>query len=509
VSATRGRRAAWIVLGLLTATQIGIGAWRAILMFRGGLAAGVRPLAWSAGLGADLLLCGLLAVVSWWWLPSRAPRDAPRWGEWGIRFLVVTWIVALSHYVWGLAAAGPLWPPLTWIVLALLFGAGTWIRRSTAPRDISASDPAPLPPPARGTRLAFGIAAAFFVAQLPHLVFTYSFTDAKTIWACRGFKLAEHGSLTGIMDCLDPARPPLHAVLLWLGMGDPTFEGRLLPLLMFGAFVLVVYQLLRRVAPRLAPWGIVWLLVTDHVFKGQVSSYTGVPEMLAIVVGLAVLIDERALASTRRFAMLIAVVAAAAVSLTRRDGFPEFLVTVGVLMLVTRRWRDPIPWVLVAAACAAYLSWMVRPEELQFGPAFPPSLSSTAGVLLQAEGDTPSFVGRLWMLLYGAQGQVLSHYGYGVFTWGWIILTVWARRSLGAPDPGRAPATLYGIAGISGWLATLGAYAALTLLGHPYMTSLFVLRTGFGRHLVHFFPLCLLHATAIAERLVGRVDAGR
>jgi hypothetical protein len=35
------------------------------------------------------------------------------------------------------------------------------------------------------------------------------------------------------------------------------------------------------------------------------------------------------------------------------------------------------------------------------------------------------------------------------------------------------------------------------------MSTLFVIRTGFGRHLVHFFPLCLLHATATAERLLG------
>jgi hypothetical protein len=505
VNATRGFRAAWIVLGVLTATQIGIGAWRTIVMLRGGLAAGVRPLQWSAGLGTDLLLCGLLAAVAWWWLPARGRRTA---AGWGLRFLLVSWLLTLTHYAWGMAA-GRLWPTLTWLVLAALFGAGVWIRRQDGSGDTVLSAPAPPIPPASNCRLALSIAGVFFAAQLPHLFFTYSFTDAKTIWACRAFKLAEHGALTGIMDCADPARPPLHAVLLWLGVGDPTFEGRLLPLLMFGAFVLVFYHLLRRVAPRFAPWGVVWLLATDHVFKGQISTYSGVPEMLAIVIALAIAIDERALAPTRRFAVLVAVVAAAAISLLRRDGFPEFLVAVGVLILVTRRWRDPIPWTLIAAASVAYLSWVLRPEALRFGPAFPPSFGSAAGVLFQADGEAPSVAGRLWMLLNGAQGQVLSHYGYGAFTWAWIIVTAWARRRMGPPAAGMGPAAWYGVAGLTGWLATVGAYAALTLLGHPYMSSLLIMRTGFGRHLVHFFPLCLLHATAAAERLVGRVDAAR
>jgi hypothetical protein len=490
------RRATWIVLGLFTAIQVGIGVWRAVVMFSGGLAAGVRPLTWSSGLGADLLLCGVLAFLAWWWLPLRGPRDA---AGWGLRFLLLSWLLALAHYVWGMAA-GRLSTVLTWIALAALFGVGVWIRRRGGPGETHVAVPAAPLAPVPGARLALVIAAAFFAAQLPHLVFTYSFTDAKTLWACRAFKLAEHGALTGIFDCLDPARPPLHALLLWLGISDPTFQGRLLPLLMFGAFVLVFHRLLGRVAPRLAPWGVVWLLATDHVLKGQISSYSGVPEMLPIVTAFAVAIDERALAPTRSFAVLVAIVAGAAVALTRRDGFPEFVVAAAVLIVVTRRWRDALPWALIAAASVAYLSWMLRPEALQGIPAFPLQFSAAAGVVLQATTEAPSVAQRLWTLLNGAQGQVLSHYGYGAFVWSWLIVTVWARRV--APTAGITPATLYGIMGLSGWIATLGAYAALTLLGHSYMTTLFVLRTGFGRHLVHFFPLCLLHAAATAQRLV-------
>jgi len=40
-------------VGLLTATQIAIGARRAAVMFGEGLGAGVRPIGWSTGLGLD------------------------------------------------------------------------------------------------------------------------------------------------------------------------------------------------------------------------------------------------------------------------------------------------------------------------------------------------------------------------------------------------------------------------------------------------------------------------
>jgi hypothetical protein len=82
-----------------------------------------------------------------------------------------------------------------------------------------------------------------------------------------------------------------------------------------------------------------------------------------------------------------------------------------------------------------------------------------------------------------------------------LIVVLWAWRSAGAA--GMEVARRLGLAGLAGWAATYAVYAALTFLGQPQMSTLFVIRTGFGRHLVHFFPLCLLHATATAERLLG------
>jgi len=77
---------------------------------------------------------------------------------------------------------------------------------------------------------------------------------------------------------------------------------------------------------------------------------------------------------------------------------------------------------------------------------------------------------------------------------------VWAARRA----TGNLPlATLMGLAGLAAWLATLALYAILTFTGHPQMSTLFIIRTGFGRHLVHFYPLCLLHAVSLGERLLS------
>ncbi|MGH7539102.1 MAG: hypothetical protein ACREMF_10725 [Gemmatimonadales bacterium] len=479
---TRSRtRVAWIVLGLLTTVQVAIGARRAVVMFREGLAAGVEPLRWSAALGEDLLLCGLLALAAWWWLPARGPR---RPAAWAVRFLLLAWLVGLFHYAWGLLT-GRLEHAVTWLVIALLFAAGAVVRRVT---DEPVGPAAP--EPHRALRHpATWLAILFYAAQAPHLVFPYHYTDAVQIWACRAFQFAARGGMTGIFDCLDPARPPLHSIQLWLGIEDPTFQGRLLPFLLVGAFGLLLHHLLRRVAPRLAPWGLLWFFATGAVLQQGLNSYAGVPQMLAIGVCIALATDDGTLAGHRRLGIAWGLVAGAAVALIKRDGMPELVVVAGVLIVLAADRRDPRLWAPLVGVALGYLSWVVRPAELLAPALFEPSLGSwTPAAALRA----------MKTLLFGVQGQVFSHYGWGAFAWTWIIVAVWAWRQ----GPGSELARRWGLVGLAGWVATLGLYVVLTFLGQPQMSTLYVIRTGFGRHLVHFFPFCLLHATAAAERLI-------
>jgi len=477
-------RAVWIVLGALTAAQVGIGTWRAGVMLRQGIAAGVLPFV-ASGVVGELALSVALAWLAWWWLPISGGRRSL--AAWAVRFILLAWTLVLVHYVFAMATGG-LARLVTPIAIATLAALGTWVRRwSGSPAPFSTS-------PAPDTRHpALLLAAAFWVYQLAHLAFPYHFTDAHDIWACRAIKFAEHGALTGVFDCLDPARPPLYSVMLWLGVGDPTFQGRLLPTLLVGAFGVVFYHLLRRVAPRLAPWGVLWLFVTDHVMKGAVSFYAGVPVMVVACVAVALWVDDGALAP-RRLAIAGAASAGAAVALIRRDGLPEFAVAGAVVMLATRAWREPRLWAAAAGVAIGYLSWTLRPAILHASPLFAPTLDPpTPGTLASAA----QAMGRL---LYGAQGQVFSHYGYGVFAWSWIVVAVWAVRW---KTGNLALATQLGLAGLAAWVTTLALYAILTLTGHPQMSTLFVIRTGFGRHLVHFYPLCLLHAVSLGERLLS------
>ena len=276
--------------------------------------------------------------------------------------------------------------------------------------------------------------------------FTVTYTDAQQIWACRAFKFAERGALTGVFDCLDPVRPPLHSLILWLGVGDPTFQGRLLPLLLFGAFALLFYQLLRRVAPRLAPWGLVWLLATDQVFKGQVSAYAGVPVMIAIAAAIAVASDDGALVSSRGLGLAMGAVAGATIALIRRDGLPEFLVAMAVLIWTARERRDLRLWLPLAGAAAGYLSWTLRPAALEAPVGFAPTLGVLPPLPQWAPAPVPAPL-AMTRLAYGVQGQVFSHYGYGAFAWAWVIVVIWAARSV--PRTGTDLARRLGLAGLA------------------------------------------------------------
>src|SRR5437660_1152145 len=426
VNASVRGRAPWIALAVLTAIQMGIGAWRAAVMFREGVAAGIRPLVWSTGLASELQMCVLLALAAYWWLP--AGENAPRrtLPAWCVRFLLLSWVLALAHYAWAFAT-GRLHHGVTWLVLAMLFALGAWVRQLPVEGNPPATPSSPQP---RRLSPVVWLALAFFVAGIPHLVFPYHFTDAQDIWACRAAKFVARGGLTGIFDCIDPARPPLHSLVLWLGIDDPTFEGRLLPLLLFGAFTVVFYRLAQRVAPRLAPWAVVWLLATDHVFKGQVSAYAGVPLMLAAGVAIAVAVDDGTLALPPALAVVVGSVAGAAVALIRRDGMPEFVVAMGVLVRLSTNRRDPRLWAPLAGAVIGYFSWTLRPAELHSAALFAPVAPSHWTLITAAQA--------MARLLYGVQGQVLSHYGYGAFAWSWIIATIWVARGGAA---GSDPAT--------------------------------------------------------------------
>lgn len=499
------RPAIVIVLGLLTAIQAGTALWRIGVMYQEGWKKGLRPLDLSLGLLEEIGLSLFIALVAWWWLPRKAATAA----AWGLRFLVVAWTLAIGQLVWVLAF-GFFEHGVSWAILLLLFAGGTVVRA----RSIEESAPAAKVPKATTHPALLG-GLIFWILQLPHLFFPYHWVDTKDIWACRTVAFDATGGLSGIFDCSDPGRPPLHSILLWLGHVNGTMEGRLLPFLAVGAFGLVLYHFLRRVAPALAPWGILWFFMTVRVYQGAVSSYADVPVMLAIAIGVFLAVDEE-LVPSRWQAVAFGVVAGAAAPLIKRDGGALIVVATAVLWWFLPRRREPRIYAALLGAAIGFTLWSTRPDflytpsvfDLKIGaaevPALPITLVSQESVSDAAVEDSIATVQTYITMVYGMQGQILSHYGYGMFVPLWVILGVWVwrRRERLSPE-----ARLFTWLAVLGWLAIVGIYVVHVSTGHAYRGSLKVIRTAFGRHLVHMFVFALLSAAALAEVLVARARA--
>jgi len=65
-----------------------------------------------------------------------------------------------------------------------------------------------------------------------------------------------------------PGYPPLFPILLWLGIRDPLFEGRLLPVVVAALFALFLRSRLARASPAGAPAATLFFVCTVHVWRG-------------------------------------------------------------------------------------------------------------------------------------------------------------------------------------------------------------------------------------------------
>lgn len=497
------RPAILIVLGVLTAIQAGVGLWRVVDLYLVSLRKGVLPFTPAVTLLDEVGLSCAIAFVAWWWLP----RNGRTWQGWAVHFIVMGWTLAIVQLAWVLLL-GFFEHGVSWATLLILVGVGTLVRGRDGP-------PSNAPAPAgAGRHPALIGAILFWLLQAPQLFFRYHWTDTKDIWACRTVAFDATGGMVGIFDCLDPGRPPLQSILLWLGHTNGMIEGRLLPFLMVGAFGLILYQVLRTVAPTLAPWGILWFFMTVRVYQGAVTSYADVPVMLAIAMGIFLAVRDDLVAS-RWQAVAGAVIAGAAATLIKRDGGALVVVAAGVTWWFAAHRRNPRIYAVVAGVIIGFGLWSVRPSylatpsvfDLQIGAAEAPAALPLIRVSMQ-EGvpeitpDTAKATLQTYVtMFYGMQGQMISHYGFGMFVPLWIILAVWFWRR---HESLSAEARLYTWIALAGWLAIIGIYVLHVSTGHAYRGSLRVIRTAFGRHLVHMYVFALLSAVALAEVLVAR-----
>jgi hypothetical protein len=165
-----------------------------------------------------------------------------------------------------------------------------------------------------------------------------------------------------------------------------------------------------------------------------------------------------------------------------------------------------------------FVMWSVRPAALVAPSVFDLDIGSAETVpalpLIRAsfqEGvpeitpDTAKATIKTYLtMFYGMQGQMLSHYGFGMFVPLWIILAVWRWR---VHETLPAEARVYTWIALAGWLAIIGIYVLHVSTGQAYRGSLRVIRTAFGRHLVHMYVFALLSAVSMADVLVTRARA--
>ena len=497
------RPAIVVVLGVLTAIQAGIGLWRIVDLYLVSLRKGVLPFTPAIALLDEIGLCAAIAIAAWWWLP----RSGRTWYGWAVHFIVMGWTLAIVQLTWVLLL-GFFEHGVSWATLLVLMAVGTLVRQRTVSSGSVAE-------PATGGGLHPALAGAFifWLLQAPQLFFRYHWTDTKDIWACRTVAFDATGGLAGIFDCLDPSRPPLQSILLWLGHTNDMIEGRLLPFLMIGAFGLILYQVFRKLAPALAPWGVLWFYMTVRVYQGAITSYADVPVMLAIA--MAILLAVRDDLVTSRWRAIVGVlVAGAAATLIKRDGGGLVVVAAAVAWWFAPRRSDPRIYAAVLGVIIGYVMWSVRPSDLaapsvfdfDIGTASAPALplvpASWQEGVPEITPDTAKATLQTYVtMFYGMQGQMISHYGFGMFVPLWIILAVWLWRQHESLSPeGRR----YSWIALAGWLAIIGIYVLHVSTGHAYRGSLRIIRTAFGRHLVHTYVFALLSAVAMAEVLVAR-----
>jgi hypothetical protein len=450
-----------------------------------------------AGAGSSVpLLLGILAASAAW---ARGPGRAERFAVAGLVNLAAA---GLAVYAAALAT-GRLFAWLPWAVLAL-----SAILSRLVPRDGGA--PAPRAP----LSLLDALSALVLATLLVPSVFPYVAFDAKLVWAWRAYAMRDEGFVHAVTACVRPGYPPLDSILLWLGIGDPLFEGRLLPWLLLVLFAVFFRARLARTAPRLAPAGLLFLVATVHVWQGVATYYADVPLMVFAAAGSLLVLGLPAGtgAAPSRFDRAAGALCLAAAVLVRPDGF-VCLVVVVLAALWGVRARLRAAAASLSFAAAAWATWALRPASLRAGAG---AYRFVGGANWREAAATPvEAVARvLGIFLFSLQGQWLSHKGVGTAVYLAVLVAAHRFLSRGARHGGPAEDETR-FAGAVAFLslgAVAGLYAVFPFVadmhasvgpdGFPTWAAAYrnFANVGMGRMTVHLLPFFVLYAVyALAE----------
>ena len=444
-----------------------------------------------AGAGSSLpLLVAVLAASAAW---ARGPRRLERFAAAGIAN-----VAAAGLAVYGAAlATGRLVPGLAWAALA-----------ASAAAAVLTGRPADEEPPGGTARVSASdaLSALSLGTLLVPTVFPFVAFDANVVWAWRAYAMRTDGFAHAIVACFRPGYPPLDSILLWLGISDPVFEGRLVPWLLLVLFALFFRARLARVVPDLAAAGLLFLLATVHVWQGVATFYADVPLMIFVVAGSLLVLGlpgDRPPSRPERAAGALCLAAAA---LVRPDGILCIGVVVLAALLVARRRLVPA-LAPVAFAAAAWATWALRPAALRAGADGYRFIGNTDW---RMAGGTAAEAARhvVGRFLYSLQGQWLSHNGLGAAVYLAVLVWVWRylsrRARVDGPDGESTrfagAVTFLSLGAVAGLYAVLpfvtnmrASVAPDTAPGWDAAYRTFA-NVGIGRMTVHLLPFFVLYA---------------
>ncbi len=481
------------LLALLAAQVVILAAQHVTLFselfrFRSRLAGGL-----PAGAGSSVpLLLGILAASAAW---ARGPGQAERFAVAGLANLAAA---GLAVYAAALAT-GDLYAWLPSAVLAL-----------SALLSLLVPRPCAAPVPRVPLSVLDALSALVLATLLVPSVFPYVAFDAKLVWAWRAYAMRNEGFVHAVTAGLRPGYPPLDSILLWFGIGDPLFEGRLLPWLLLVLFAVFFRARLARTAPGLAPAGLLFLVATVHVWQGVAVYYADVPLMVFAAAGSFLVLGFPAGsgAAPSRFDRVAGALCLAAAVLVRPDGF----VCVGVVVFAAlwcarARLRSAAAPLLFAAA--AWATWVLRPASLRAGAE---AYRFVGGANWREAAATPAeAVARvLGIFLFSLQGQWLSHKGVGTAVYLAVLVAAHRFRSRETRHDGPAEEETR-LAGAVTFLS-LGAVAGIYAV-FPFVADMHAsvgpdtFRTwaaayrnfanvGMGRMTVHLLPFFVLYAVS-------------
>ncbi len=444
----------------------------------------------GAGSSLPLLLAALAAAAVW----AGRPWSWERFAAAGLATIAAS---GLAVYA-AAFATGRLFSWLPWTVLALSAALGA-AARSTPAASVSAETRAPL-------SFFDALSALFLATLLVPAVFPYVAYDASLVWAWRAYAMRDAGFAHAVTACSRPGYPPLDSILLWLGIGDPLFEGRLLPWLLLVLFAVFFRARLARISPAVAPAGLLFVVATVHVWRGLGTYYADVPLMIFLVAGSLLALGLPGAGAPPRADRAAGALCLSAAALVRPDG----AICLGVVLLAVvwrSRSRLRIAAAPFACAAAAWATWALRPGWLRAGAR---AYDFFGRANWREAGPTVlDAVARiLGIFLFSLQGQWFSHKGVGTAVYLVILVAVhrFLSRNGRVGGPAEDETRVSGAISFLSLGAVAGLYATLPFVANmqdsvapdqfPVWTAAYrnFANVGIGRMTVHLVPFFVLYA---------------